>query len=110
VTDALVVLSTVGKEEDGLRIARALVEAGLAACVNMVPGLRSVYRWQGKVEEEGELLLVIKTRRDRFPALREKLVELHPYEVPEAIAVSVEDGHPPYLAWLAESVGDPQRA
>src|SRR6185436_17252712 len=103
-TGHLVVLSTVARPEDGERIARELVERGLAACVNVVPGLVSIYRWKGKVEREDERLLVIKTRGERFEALREALVSLHPYEVPELIAVRVEDGHPAYLQWLADSV------
>jgi periplasmic divalent cation tolerance protein len=88
---------------DAERIATALVERGLAACVNIVPGVTSVYRWKGVVERDLELLLVIKTRADRFEALREALVSLHPYEVPELIAMPVDAGHPPYLAWLDEA-------
>lgn len=100
----VVVLSTVATPEDAERIARELVERGLAACVSVVPGLVSLYRWKGKVEREEERLLLIKTRGERFPALREALVALHPYEVPEVLALPVAGGHPPYLAWLEESV------
>jgi len=103
-TDRVVVLSTVGTPEDAERIARALVERGLAACVNVVPGVTSFYRWKGKIEKDEERLLVIKTRAERLPALQEALVSLHPYEVPEAIALSIEAGHEPYLRWLDESV------
>ena len=103
-SEHVVVLSTVGSAEDAARLARALVERRLAACVNVVPGVRSVYRWKGQVEEEDERLLVIKTRRDRFEALREALAALHPYELPEAIVLPIEAGHAPYLAWLDESV------
>ena len=103
-TDALVALSTVGNADDARRIARALVERRLAACVNVVPGLTSVYSWKGAVETDQELLLVIKTRRARFEALRAALVELHPYEVPELIALPVEAGHGPYLDWLTASL------
>ena len=103
-TDALVALSTVGSADDAQRIARALVERRLAACVNVVPGLTSVYAWKGAVETDQELLLVIKTRRARFEALRAALVELHPYEVPELIALPVEAGHGPYLDWLTANV------
>jgi periplasmic divalent cation tolerance protein len=99
-SDALVALSTVASLEDAERIARALVERRLAACVNVVPGLTSIYAWKGAVETERELLLVIKTRRQRFEELRAALVELHPYEVPELIALPVEAGHAPYLEWL----------
>ena len=105
-TDALVALSTVGSADDAQRIARALVERRLAACVNVVPGLTSVYAWKGAVETDQELLLVIKTRRARFEALRAALVELHPYEVPELIALPVEAGHGPYLDWLNASLND----
>jgi len=102
-SDALVALSTVASLEDAERIARALVERRLAACVNVVPGLTSIYAWKGAVETERELLLVIKTRRQRFEELRAALVELHPYEVPELIALPVEAGHAPYLDWLQAS-------
>ena len=100
----LVVLSTVGKAEDAERIGRALVERGLAACVNVVPAVTSIYRWKGRVEREEERLLVIKTRADRFDALREALVSLHPYEVPEVLALPVAGGHAPYLEWLDANV------
>lgn len=103
-SEHVVVLSTVGTAEDAARVARALVERRLAACVNVVPAVRSIYRWKGKVEEDEERLLVIKTRRDRFEALREALVALHPYELPEAVVLTVEAGHAPYLAWIDESV------
>jgi periplasmic divalent cation tolerance protein len=103
VSEHVVVLSTVAKAEDARRIAHALVERRLAACVNVVPGVRSVYRWKGRIEEDDERLLVIKTRRDRAEALRQALVALHPYELPEAIVLPVEAGHAPYLAWLDES-------
>jgi periplasmic divalent cation tolerance protein len=104
-TERVVVLSTVGSAEDAERIAGALVARRLAACVNIVPGVRSIYRWKGRVETDDERLLVIKTRRDRFEAVREALVALHPYDLPEAIVLPIEAGHAPYLAWLDESVG-----
>jgi periplasmic divalent cation tolerance protein len=103
----IVVLSSVGSAEDAERIARALVERRLAACVNVVPGLVSVYRWKGAVERDEERLLVIKTRRDRFDALREAIASLHPYEVPELVALPVEAGNPAYLAWLDAAVAEP---
>jgi len=102
---AVVALSTVGSREDAERIARALVERRLAACVNVVPGLVSIYRWKGSVERDEERLLVIKTRVDAVEALREALVAMHPYEVPELVVLPVEAGHAPYLAWIADSVG-----
>jgi periplasmic divalent cation tolerance protein len=104
VTERVVAFSTVGSAEDAERIARALVERRLAACVNLVPGVVSVYRWKGAVAREGEVLLLIKTRTERLEALREALVTLHPYELPELVALPVEGGHPPYLAWLDEGV------
>lgn len=100
----LVALSTVGSAEDADRIARALVERELAACVNVVPGVVSVYRWKGAVERDEERLLVIKTRSARLAELRRALVDLHPYEVPELVALPVVAGHAPYLAWLDEAV------
>ena len=104
-SDHLVVLSTVAKAEDAERIGRALVEGGLAACVNVLPAVTSIYRWKGKLEREEERLLLIKTRADRFEALREALVALHPYEVPEVLALPVAAGHAPYLEWLDANVG-----
>jgi periplasmic divalent cation tolerance protein len=100
-TDALVVLVTCPTPERAAEIARALVEERLAACGNVVPGLRSIYRWEGKVQDDAEALLVLKTTRARFEALRERVLALHPYEVPEVIALSVEAGSAPYLAWIA---------
>lgn len=106
-SERVVALSTVGTAEDAERIARALVARRLAACVNVVSGLVSVYRWKGAVEREEERLLVIKTRADRLSRLGKALVSLHPYEVPELLTLAVEDGYPPYLAWLDESVKRP---
>jgi periplasmic divalent cation tolerance protein len=97
----LLCLSTCPEAEMAGRIARTLVEERLAACVNQVSGVRSTYRWQGRVIEEAEVLLVIKTTRERFDALRGRLLELHPYEVPELIALEIVDGHVPYLEWIA---------
>ena len=103
-TGPVVALSTVGPREDAERIARALVERRLAACVNVVPGLWSVYRWKGGIEADAETLLVIKTARERIEELKTALLSLHPYELPELIVLPIEGGHAPYLAWLAEGV------
>ncbi len=100
------VLCTVGKAEDAEWIAREVVERRLAACVNIVPAVTSIYRWRGEVEKNEEILLVIKTRSERFEALREAIVSMHSSEVPEVIALAVEAGHAPYLAWLDDAVGD----
>ena len=86
------------------RLARTLVEERLAACVSRVPGLVSTYRWQGQVEVAAEVLLLIKTTQERFEALRTRLVELHPYDVPEVIACAIVAGHAPYLDWLRAGV------
>jgi periplasmic divalent cation tolerance protein len=98
---ALVVFVTApGPEAAG--IARSLVEEGLVACVNLVPGVRSIYRWQGRVCDEQECLLIAKTSAARFEALKARVVELHSYEVPEVIALSVIGGHQAYLAWVEQ--------
>jgi len=99
-----VAFSTAPDVETGARIARALVDERLAACVNLVPGIRSVYRWQGRIEEEGEVLLVIKTREEQLEALAARLCALHPYELPELVALAVAGGLERYLAWVAAEV------
>jgi periplasmic divalent cation tolerance protein len=99
-TDALVVLVTTPSPERAAEIARAVVEERLAACGNVLPGLRSIYRWEGKVQDDAEALLVLKTTRARFEALRDRVLALHPYEVPEVIALPVEAGSARYLAWI----------
>lgn len=85
------------------RIVGTLVEERLAACGNILPGLTSIYRWRDAVERSGEVLIVLKTVRAAVPALLERVPELHPYEVPEVLVLSVEAGHGPYLDWMAES-------
>ncbi len=99
-TDAIVVLVTAPGVDEAARIARALVEERLAACGNVVPGVRSIYRWQGKIEDQPEALLLLKTTRARFEALRERVLDLHPYDAPEVVALPVEAGSAPYLAWI----------
>jgi periplasmic divalent cation tolerance protein len=101
-----VALTTVGTLEEGRRIARAVVERRLAACVNLVPNLTSIYRWQGAVEEAEEVLLVMKTTEARLAALEAAVHELHSYEVPEFLALGVDSGSRPYLDWLLGAVKD----
>lgn len=103
--DVLVVLVTTPTPEVAADLARALVEARLAACGNVVPGLRSIYRWEGAVQDEPEALLVLKTTRGRFEPLREAVLRRHPYQVPEVVALPVEAGSAPYLDWVRAQVG-----
>ncbi|WP_022798658.1 divalent-cation tolerance protein CutA [Thermus islandicus] len=100
-----VVLITVPSEEVGRTIARALVEERLAACVNLLPGLTSIYRWQGEVVEDRELLLLVKTTTHAFPRLKERVKALHPYTVPEIVALPIAEGNREYLEWLRENAG-----
>lgn len=95
------VLSTADSLELAERLARALVDRRLAACVNIVGPLRSVYRWKGEVVDDEERLLLIKTRADRFEAVRDAIRELHGYDVPEVLSLAIDDGDDSYLAWLA---------
>jgi len=103
----VVVLITAPDVEHAARIGRQLVDEGLAACVNLVPQIRSIYRWEGRVEEGAECLMLAKTREGAFEALRARVAALHPYQCPEIVAVPVAAGHPPYLAWLEASVASP---
>ena len=98
----IVAYVTAGSPAEGDRLARALVEERLAACVNRVAPVHSVYRWEGKVEQSEEELLIIKTRRTLFPALEQRVRELHSYAVPEIIALPVIDGSAAYLQWVAD--------
>ena len=99
-TAVLAAFSTFPSPEKAAEVARTLVTEGLAACVNLVGPVRSIYRWKGEVCDDQETLAVIKTTRDRFDALKARLVALHPYEVAELIAMPIEAGHAPYLAWV----------
>ncbi|MEI9812939.1 MAG: divalent-cation tolerance protein CutA [Acidobacteriota bacterium] len=99
-TDKIVVLSTCDSEEQALRLGRTLVEQNLAACATVIPGARSIYRWQGQITDSAEWMLVIKSRRDLFEALSKALAAQHTYEVPEIIALPVVDGSEAYLGWL----------
>jgi len=102
VTSAVVVLSTAGSPDEAERIATALVEERLAACVNLLAPLVSIYRWQGAIERASEVLLVIKTRKRLVGSLVARLGELHSYDVPEAIVLPIVAGARPYLAWLMD--------
>ena len=99
-TDKVIALSTCATREDALRIARRLVEARLAACVNIVPNVTSVYRWHGAIEESAEWLLIVKTAAGLLENLKEELARIHPYEVPELIATTIVGGAESYLNWL----------
>jgi len=103
--NAVIVLTTVPSPDVGAQLARALVEAGLAACVNVLPPMTSIYRWKGVVHEDLESQLVIKTVAPRVEAIRTLLHEQHPYDLPEFLVLQVEDGDPVYLAWLADQAG-----
>ena len=103
-TDKRIVLTTAGSEEEAQKIARALVEQRLAACVNIVPRITSIYRWHGKVEEGGEWLLLVKTTAGAFDGVRSAIAELHSYDVPECVCLVIEDGSSHYLQWIAESM------
>ena len=102
-----VILSTCPDTGTAERLGTALVEESLAACVNVVPGLRSIYRWNDAVQSDEEVLMLIKTTAARLEAARLRLVELHPYEVPEVVALPVADGHHAYLAWVSSSTRTP---
>jgi periplasmic divalent cation tolerance protein len=106
-TDKIVVFSTCGSQEEAMRVGRALLEARVAACVNIVPGIHSLYRWHGNIEESKEWLLVIKTRRDLLDRLGIELRNAHSYEVPEMIALAIVDGLPAYLDWIDGETAGP---
>jgi len=103
--DARMVWMTAPSEAVALALVRALVSERLAACGTLIPGARSVYRWQGAVQDEPEVLIVLKTQAELVPALTARALELHPYEVPEVLSVAVADGSCAYLRWIAESTG-----
>lgn len=105
-TDKQIVLSTAGSEDEARKIARHLLERQLAACVNIIPQIESVYRWQGKIETAREWLLLIKTRAETFSAVREAIQELHSYDLPECIAIGIENGSVEYLEWIADSLSN----
>jgi periplasmic divalent cation tolerance protein len=104
---ALVALTTLPDEEQAVGLAKALVERRLAACVSVVPGVRSLYRFKGVLSDDREYLLLIKTTSERYPALAAAVAALHPYEVPELLALDVAQGSPDYLAWVSETLSGP---
>jgi periplasmic divalent cation tolerance protein len=103
-SSALLVMCTCPDTSTAERIAGVLVENGLAACVNLLPGASSVYRWQGRVERTTETLMVIKTTSPGYPALEERLAQEHPYDVPEIVALDITAGLTPYLDWIDSCV------
>lgn len=105
----LIVYCTCPDADSAARIARTLVEERLAACVNQLAGATSTYRWQGRIEQASEILLLIKTTAERLPALQQRLPQLHPYELPELIAVEAAGGLPAYLDWVAAETRPDER-
>jgi periplasmic divalent cation tolerance protein len=99
-TDALVVLTTLASDEEAVRLVRALLDRRLIACGTVLPGGRSLYRWQGKIADEREVVVLLKTRSARLQPLKDAFSELHPYKVPELLALSVEAGLDRYLEWI----------
>jgi periplasmic divalent cation tolerance protein len=105
-TDYVLVLTTLPADADAVAFARALVKEHLAACVNLLPVMDSVYRWEGRVERDTERQLIIKTSRDQTASLWDRVREMHPYEVPEFVVLSIADGNDAYLRWIGESTRD----
>lgn len=103
-SDARIVLTTAGSQDEARKIAHALVDRKLAACVNIVPQVESIYRWHGKIESAAEWLLVIKTQASVFGRVRDTILELHSYEIPECVLLDISDGSAAYLAWISENV------
>ncbi len=99
----IVVFITTSKEDEAAAIARALVEERLAGCVNIIRGIRSIYRWQGNIEDDKEVLMIAKTQKKLFKALEKKVKELHSYDVPEIIAMPIAEGSKDYLKWLQDA-------
>jgi periplasmic divalent cation tolerance protein len=101
--DTIIVFCTIPDEEKAAELSRNIVEANIAACANIVPKIRSIYRWKGEICDDPESLIIIKTRKSLFPLLKERITSLHPYEVPEIIAFDMTEAHEPYLKWLLEN-------
>ena len=105
-SDVRLVVMTTPNVDVAERIVRGLVDEGVVACGNILPGARSIYRWQGGVESESETIVLLKTTVAQVPRLLQRAPELHPYDVPELLVVDVTDGHPPYLRWVETSVAE----
>ncbi len=103
--DEIIIFITASSEEEAAKIARALVEARLAGCVNIIKNIRSIYSWQGKIEDEPEVLMIVKTQKSLFDSLTKKVEELHSYTVPEIIVLPIVEGSKDYLKWLREVTG-----
>lgn len=99
------VFVTLPDEEAAVKMSHVLLEEGLVACGNLIPGVRSIYRWSGKVCDDQEVLVLFKTTQDRFSAVENRITQLHPYECPEVLGVDVDEGHENYLLWVQEQVG-----
>jgi periplasmic divalent cation tolerance protein len=104
-TDAILVLTTLPTADAAAEVAKTVVDEKLAACANILPALRSIYRWEGKVQDENEVLVLLKTRQAQYERLKARILGLHPYEVPEVLAIPVEQGNQPYLDWIARETG-----
>lgn len=100
----IVVFVTAPDEDTAAGIAKTLVGEGLAACASIVRNIRSIYRWQGKMEDKSEVLMIAKTSREKFDALAEKVGDMHPYDVPEIVSVPITQGSDPYIKWLSDAV------
>lgn len=103
-TNSVVVLCTFGSREDARRIGSAVVEARLAACVNILPAVESIYRWKGEIEGAEETMTLMKTSEESFPALRDRIKQMHSYETPEIVALPIVSGLEDYLGWIQEQV------
>jgi len=108
--DLIVVVTSVGTEDQALDIAHALVRGHRAACVNIVPNVHSIYRWKGRVCDDGEFLLLVKTRAREFDAVREAIQKLNTYELPEVLAYRVDDASPAFAAWIAKTTEHKKKA
>ena len=109
-SDAIVVFMTAASTEEASHIAETLVEKGLAACVQILPGMQSVYRWKGEVEKQAEILILAKTVKSKFGELETEVRAVHSYETPEIVAAPISNGSTPYLEWLSASVGSSRRS